>query len=77
MVVSLLGEGTFHQVHGGAATSRRFTWDVMHAQYEALRGRRFEPPPNQALQLGSVAPEALSHLAASASMAIDRARRSR
>ena len=26
-LVVLLGEGTFHQYHGGAATSRRLTWD--------------------------------------------------
>ena len=41
----LLGEGTFHQVHGGAATngteeSRR----KMHEEYEALFGRPFSAP---------------------------------
>ena len=29
----LLGEGTFHQYHGGTATSRRFGWDEMQADY--------------------------------------------
>ena len=42
-LVVLLGEGTFHQFHGGAATSRRLTWEVMHDQYEELRG---EPLPS-------------------------------
>ena len=37
-LVVLLGEGTFHQHHGGAATSRRFTWDEMHDDYVAIRG---------------------------------------
>ena len=38
------GEGTFHQYHGGAATSRRLTWDDMHDEYRRLRGRPYEPP---------------------------------
>ena len=39
-LVVLLGEGTFHQYHGGAATSARYTWDEMHAEYESIRGER-------------------------------------
>ena len=39
-LVVLLGEGTFHQIHGGAATSGRFGWREMHDEYVALRGSR-------------------------------------
>ncbi|HRW38736.1 MAG TPA: glycosyltransferase [Aquihabitans sp.] len=51
-LVQLLGEGTFHQIHGGAATSRRFGWDEMHADYVARRGERYVPPPNRPIHLG-------------------------
>ena len=37
-LIVLLGEGTFHQYHGGAATSRRYSWDEMHADYQAIIG---------------------------------------
>jgi len=60
--VVLLGEGTFHQIHGGAATTRRYTWDEMHAQYEAIRGVPYEPPDNDALYLGRVPDSAIAHL---------------
>ena len=53
-LIVLLGEGTFHQYHGGAATTRRYTWDEMHAQYEAIRGCAYEPPANAPLYLGSL-----------------------
>ena len=51
-LVVLLGEGTFHQYHGGAATSRRFTWDEMHDDYRAIRGEAHRPPSTQPLYLG-------------------------
>ena len=47
-LVVLPGEGTFHQVHGGAATSRRFGWDEMHADYVAIRGQPYQPAPKPA-----------------------------
>ncbi|MEO0983323.1 MAG: hypothetical protein AAFX03_11805 [Pseudomonadota bacterium] len=46
----LLGEGTFHQFHGGVTTSRavsekevdgRSTWQKYNDQYEAIRGKPF------------------------------------
>jgi hypothetical protein len=45
-LIVLLGEGTFHQLHGGVATSRRLTWDEMHAEYVAIRGEPYRPPTN-------------------------------
>jgi hypothetical protein len=76
-LVVLLGEGTFHQYHGGAATSRRFTWDEMHSDYEAIRGERYRPPPNDPLYFGRIHPVALKHVERSARQAIDRRTRDR
>jgi hypothetical protein len=61
-LVVLLGEGTFHQIHGGAATSGRIGWDDMVAEYVALRGRPWKPPANERLYLGTVPPAALPHV---------------
>ena len=76
-LVVLLGEATFHQYHGGAATSRRFTWDDMHADYQAIRGMRYQPPPNDPVYFGRLHPLALEHVERSARQAIDRRTRDR
>lgn len=68
-LVYLLGEGTFHQFHGGAATAGRFTWDEMHAQYQSLRGARYQPPPDHPLYLGRVPDTSLEHLGRSVALA--------
>jgi hypothetical protein len=40
----LLGEGTFHQLHGGVATNGSIgTVERFHAEYEAIRQRDFQP----------------------------------
>lgn len=70
-LVVLLGEGTFHQFHGGAATSRRTTWDLMHDDYQAIRGVAYQPPSNNALFLGRVPRALLAHLDRSVRWAID------
>jgi hypothetical protein len=60
----ILGEGTFHQYHGGAATSGpadRSIWD----DYERIRSRPYVPPSKQATLVGHVPPSAIRHLAAS------------
>jgi hypothetical protein len=61
-LVVLLGEGTFHQIHGGAATSRRFVWDEMHDDYVAHRGEPYRPPENDPLYVGRVPRPALVHV---------------
>ena len=71
-LVELLGEGTFHQFHGGAATTRRFTWDEMHTQYQDIRGAAYRPPANDPLYLGTVPGSTLAHLERSARLAIER-----
>ena len=74
-LIVLLGEGTFHQLHGGAATSRRLTWDEMHAEYVAIRGEPYRPPNSQPLYLGNVHVSALGHLEQSVALARKRQRR--
>jgi glycosyltransferase involved in cell wall biosynthesis len=70
-LIVLLGEGTFHQYHGGAATSRRFSWDEMHDDYVAIRGERYAPPPNRPLYLGTAPDALLDHLEYSIRWALD------
>lgn len=54
-VVTLLGEGTFHQVHGGVATNAtRDVSDEFHAEYTRIRRDRFQPPAYQSQYVGSL-----------------------
>jgi glycosyltransferase involved in cell wall biosynthesis len=71
-LVVLLGEGTFHQYHGGAATSRRHTWDEMHADYQAITGVPHRPPGNPPLYVGRAWPGLLPLIERSARQAIKR-----
>lgn len=46
--VKLLGEGVFHQVHGGIATNappKQHPLQAFHEEYARLRGARFTPVP--------------------------------
>jgi glycosyltransferase involved in cell wall biosynthesis len=61
-VVVLLGEGTFHQIHGGAATSKKFSKDDADAEYEALRGEAFRPPDVERWYFGGMPVQALPAL---------------
>jgi hypothetical protein len=70
-LVVLLGEGTFHQIHGGAATSGRIGWDAMHDEYVELRGRPYQPPANERIYLGAVPDAALPHVEHSAKRALE------
>lgn len=71
-LIVLLGEATFHQHHGGVATSRRLTWDEHHADYETITGAPHRPPDNQPLYMGRVAPLVLPLIERSARQAADR-----
>jgi hypothetical protein len=71
-LIVLLGEGTFHQFHGGAATTRRHSWDEMHAEYREITGRPHQPPDNPPLYVGPARPALLPLLERSARQAIDR-----
>jgi len=76
-LVVLLGEGTFHQFHGGASTGRRIEWDEMQDDYESRRGERYRPPSNDPVYLGGVPSTALGHLVESVRLATARAERRR
>jgi hypothetical protein len=71
--VVLLGEGTFHQIHGGIATNapnERMLRDMAlwNAQYQALRGREMKLlyPKERRTLLGALPRPALAHLARAA-----------
>jgi Glycosyl transferase family 2 len=72
-LIVLLGEGTFHQFHGGAATSRRHSWDEMEAEYRAITGVPHRPPANSPLYVGPARPALLPLLERSARQATNRA----
>lgn len=60
-LITLLGEGTFHQVHGGIATNQKnpkASWDVFHQEYMDIRKKAFAIPEKNSLFLGSIPPEA-------------------
>ena len=60
--VILLGEGTFHQFHGGVATNTpRVHRPVrpMFDEYLAIRGEPFEPPTGRPTLLGGLPPQGL------------------
>ena len=68
-LVVVLGEGTFHQIHGGAATSSRVTTEQMRAEYETIRGEPHRPPPNEPCFVGHVPAQYRSYLASSVEIA--------
>lgn len=76
-LVQLLAEGTFHQIHGGAATSRRFSWAEMDAQYEALRGVPFRELPTDPIHVGRLPDAALEVVERSVQLAFERRSASR
>jgi glycosyltransferase involved in cell wall biosynthesis len=72
-VVTLLGEGTFHQVHGGVATnSSQDVIAVFHAEYKAIRGWIFQAPFYRSCYFGSVPDNALASIKSSAEMTSQR-----
>jgi hypothetical protein len=71
----LFGEGTFHQFHNGAATSRRLSWDEMHAEYASIRGESYVPPENSPTYIGRLPASAAPHLERSVELAQARRRR--
>ena len=78
-LVMLLGEGSFHQLHGGASTNvtgeeREERCRSYAREYEALRGRPFAAPEKDAIYLGSLPPPAFSVLEHSVRLAAERRR---
>jgi len=68
-LVVVIGEGTFHQIHGGAATSGRVPRDEMRADYEAICGEPHQPPANHPIFVGTAPPQYLPFVRASIGLA--------
>lgn len=65
--VTLLGEGTFHQVHGGVATNAAVDpYHIFDEEHRRIRGRPFETREYRSLYLGTVEPAVLPSIAVSA-----------
>lgn len=70
LVIMLLGEATFHQVHGGIATnSLQPCQDLFHAEYQLIRGRPFIVPDRQPIFLGAARQPAMHWIEVSAAIA--------
>lgn len=55
--IVLLGEATFHQVHGGVSTNvPESRWEAFHDEYVRIRGRSYRRPDARPLFLGSRQP---------------------
>jgi cephalosporin hydroxylase len=68
--VVLLGEGTFHQVHGGTVTNTDPSpWPDLQREYVRIRGEPFTPPRVEPVFVGRVHQAALPALTRSAEMA--------
>jgi hypothetical protein len=57
--IMLLGEGTFHQVHGGVATNAPLTchrqiWNEIHQEYVRIRGKQFQRVKRKPFLMGTL-----------------------
>lgn len=80
-LVTLFGEGTFHQLHGGVATEaaprrHKKLWREYEAQYTRLRGRPYRWPSKPSHLLGGVSPSVLESIRLSAERALREVRSS-
>ncbi len=69
-LVNLIGEGTFHQIHGGISSNppgRKVhnQFQDWAERYEKIRGRPYAHPEKEPVFLGTFPPQALRHMAAS------------
>lgn len=62
-LIMLLGEGTFHQIHGGVMTNcpapRSKRWKLYDEEYRKIRGQPFAPSTRRAMLFGDVPTPAL------------------
>jgi hypothetical protein len=73
-LVVLLGEGTFHQFHGGVATNvplEKHPGAEFVAEYERIWGREFRCPEKTPLFLGGMPKQALDFLRVSADAVVN------
>jgi hypothetical protein len=72
-LIILMGEGTFHQVHGGVATNNRvLPWQEFHAEYVRLRGKDYAPPTARPWHFGQIQRPAMKSIELSAQLAGNR-----
>jgi glycosyltransferase involved in cell wall biosynthesis len=60
--IMLLGEGSFHQFHGGVASNapkKEHPWAEFNAEYTRIRGKTFARVPRRPFYFGSIPNEAL------------------
>jgi hypothetical protein len=74
-LVMLLGEGTFHQLHGGVMTNvphaeNRIRWHEFERQYSEIRKKPYELPSKLCDYVGSIPPQALPSIRDSAETAL-------
>ncbi len=74
--VMLLGEGTFHQLHGGFATNapkevQHARMEEMHDEYKRIRGVEYTSPDREPFYLGQLPKEALPFVKISANKLLD------
>ena len=72
-LVVVLGEGTFHQLHGGASTNaprEESPWDAFSREYESLRGHPYQQLDVAPLYSGTLPPATLPFLRESAEKAL-------
>ncbi|WP_417469615.1 glycosyltransferase family 2 protein [Maricaulis sp.] len=61
--ITLLGEGTFHQVHGGVATNApESPWKEFAEEYQQIKGKAYERPPYKSRYLSVLDGERLDPL---------------
>jgi len=71
-LIILLGEGTFHQIHGGVATNRlpeHHPYMNFHNEYVAIRGFDFARSYREPIYFGSVPDQSIPFLSYSAEVA--------
>lgn len=67
VLITLPGEGCFHQFHGGVTTGqqgaqRQAAMEAHVAQYRALRNGPYEPPEKRSIYLGTIPDAALKFI---------------
>lgn len=69
-LIVLLGEGTFHQIHGGASSNAKTSpWKEFHEEYVRIRGVHFKCPNVEPIYLGNVSIQSLPFIESSARLA--------
>ncbi len=73
-LITLLSEGTFHQVHGGIATNQKSpqaSWEVFHREYMSIREKTFVVPERSPLYLGTISPQVFNSIKISGEMLLN------